>query len=401
MNISFSIASIIAVIPHGIMLFHKIVLIAVFLNIVVVPIFSAALVLGIVFVILPIDIMRVCIAALIKSMIAAVILIAGRSVDIPIFSFNVAGSGVLFAAVVVMILIACVYIKGYKSKILLIIVLFIIILTNKVISQSYDKGVFQLIMFDVGAGESMLIKCPNGDKLIIDGGGSVYSNFDVGMKVLKQALLKIGVSRIDYAILTHEHPDHRRGLEYILREFKIKELWDSNCSNRNFACKNLMGIMKSNHILFSRLSEGNIIEVGNVKIKVLHSPLFNRSRKPNENSIVIMVEVYGRKLLLTGDIESKNEQELIKKYGKFLKADIIKVPHHGSKSSSTEEFLEQISPRIALLSVGNAEFLNLPNEEVIRRYINYRCELYRTDINGEIFVSIYPDGMIKINIFNE
>ncbi len=163
----------------------------------------------------------------------------------------------------------------------------------------------------------------------------------------------------------------------------------------------VINIANIKNIFIRRLSINDKINIDTASITILHSPLANKSLKENNNSLVIMIEIFKRKLLLTADIESEIEYQLIKRYGKSIKADIIKVPHHGSKSSSSETFIKTISTHIALISTGKNNFLGLPNKNIINRYYSTKHEIYRTDYNGEIDLTIFPNGFIKIATYSD
>ena len=399
-NLSFSLSSLIIILPHSLILFRRISLIAIVLNLIAVPIFSSVLILGIMLIMIPIDIIRVSISFVIKVMLWVMMEIASKMVSMPLLVFNFNNSNTLLILLLEAFMISAVYLKGIKGKVIAVIICVLIIVGMHIGSEGERSGVFWLTMFDVGIGESMLLQFPDKTVILIDGGGSPNSSFDVGREILRPALLTIGVNKIDYVMLTHEHHDHKEGLVYVLKEMKTKELWDANCSPKNYRCSDLINIASNKNIFIRRLKEGDRINIGNASIEVLHSPINNRSKKINNNSLVVMVKVFNRKLLLTGDIEIEVERELINRYGKLIKANIIKIPHHGSKSSSSGDFVDYVSANIGLLSVGVSNFFSLPNRDVIKRYLYHRSELYRTDINGQIYLSVYPNGDIKVDMYS-
>lgn len=399
-NLSFSLSSLIIILPHSSILFHRISLIAIVLNLIAVPIFSSVLILGIMLIMIPVEFIRISISFVIKGMLWIMMEISRKMVSVPFLVFNLSTTNMPLVLLLEAFIIGVVYLKDLRGKVIAAIICVLIIVGMHIANVGEGSGAFRLTMFDVGLGESMLLQFHNNTVMLIDGGGSATLSFDVGRQILRPALLKMGVSKIDYAMLTHEHIDHKGGLVYLLKEIKTKELWDANCSTKNYLCSDLIDVASSKNIIIRRLRAGDQINIGAASIEVLHSPIYGRLEKINNNSLTIMVKIFNRKLLLTGDIEVEVERELIRKYGKLIKADIVKVPHHGSKSSSSEEFVDYVSAKICLLSVGARNFFGLPNRDVIKRYLHNRCEVYRTDINGQIYLSIYPNGSIKVDSYN-
>jgi len=159
-------------------------------------------------------------------------------------------------------------------------------------------------------------------------------------------------------------------------------------------------ICKNQNIQIIYVRSGDEIRIKDLAFKILHpkSKENQISENPlNNNAIVCMVKYKNRRILFTGDIEKVAENEMVKEYTNGLKADILKVGHHGSKTSTTKEFLDLINPSVALIGVGQNNKFGHPNEDVIKRLEEKNIQIYRTDEMGEISVIIDKNGKIKIN----
>lgn len=398
LNLSFSIASLIATFFHNIFLFHKISFISLILNIIAVPLFSAMLILGFSFIIIPLYCFRYYFACTIKMMLSFFFYIIKETSNIPYAYILIGKKSYLLSFVIFFIIVEFFHLKSIKKRVAAILLLIFLIAGNTFIYKKASNKL-EIIMFDVGHGDSIFIRFPNNKKLLIDGGGSVLSNFDIGKNVVSAALLADGTTNIDYVLLTHEHPDHINGLYYILQEFKVKEFWDANCSYKKPICVRILNLINKKRIKILQPHTGYSMKIGDATITFLYSPDYYRFNKINNNSIVLKIEAYGRIILLTGDIEKENESLLMKNYQKKLKSHIIKVPHHGSNTSNTDCFLDKVNAKIALLSVGRNNFYNLPSPQVIQKYLQRKYALYRTDQNGEIKIEISPTGLINIETY--
>ena len=224
------------------------------------------------------------------------------------------------------------------------------------LSDGFEKT--DMVFVDVGQGDCLHIKA-GGKNLLIDGGGSF--NYNVGKSTLKPYLLKNGVTKIDMAIATHLHTDHYQGLKELSQTYRIKKLgvYEANSVNENHLKKEF----KTDEILY--LAAGDVINMGrNVSVEVLSPDRGNPldEKDENKNSLVLRVNIKGSSVLMTGDIDEKGEKTLIADTD--IKADILKIAHHGSRYSSCEKFIAVAAPKIAVIQVGKNTYGH-PSEEVI------------------------------------
>ncbi len=245
----------------------------------------------------------------------------------------------------------------------------------------------KVTFIDVGQGDSILIEFPGKKKMLIDGGGLREGGFDVGEKIVSPVLWDKGIKRIDYLVLTHAHPDHLNGLIAIARNFKIKEYWDALTPYQNEVYSELMKLLPLS-CPRKKMYKGKEHRVGKVKIEAFHPEKKEFQNRPvsNEDSLVLRMSFENYTFLFTGDIGEESEMKIIKE-NQNLKSRILKAPHHGSKTSSSGEFLKRVLPEIVVIQVGEGNIYGLPDFETIKRYQQIGTRIYRTDIHGAVEMS--------------
>jgi competence protein ComEC len=218
-------------------------------------------------------------------------------------------------------------------------------------------------MVDVGQGDCMHFRSGSVD-VMIDGGGS--ERYDVGSKTLKPYLLKNGCADLDLACATHLHTDHYLGLEQLSHVFRIRKAVTKGRAGQVIKAGSSMYIT----VLWPENTRSGDIE----------------SEDENAVSMVFKVHINGFTVLVTGDISAEGEKMLLDRYKDTdaLKCDVLKVPHHGSRYSSSPEFIRAADPKIALIGVGKNNIYGHPAPEVIRRYEKVGIKVCRTDLDGAI-----------------
>jgi competence protein ComEC len=244
-------------------------------------------------------------------------------------------------------------------------------------------------MIDVGMGESILIEAPLGLRLLIDGGSNYSGTYDVGERVITPILLSKKVLTIDYLINTHPHSDHIGGLSYILKHFKVKHLVTARLYLQEHDFVKLFAAARARHIDIVQWKRGDEMGYpGGLQIKVLNPEADRLFEDMNNNSIALMLRYKDNSFLFTGDIGSDVERELILSRLP-LKANLLKVPHHGSNNSSSMAFLLTVRPDIAIMSVGKG-LKGLPGEKAMERYKRLSIPIYSTLTDG--FIRVCSDG---------
>ncbi len=259
--------------------------------------------------------------------------------------------------------------KNYK-KVISIILSFILIFT---LISTYPKDL-KIYFIDVGQGDSCLIVTPKGKVVLIDGGGS--ETYNVGENTLIPYLLNRKITKLDYVICSHFDTDHVGGILTLLENIKVEKAIISKQGKDSQNYEEFKQIVKEKKIDVIIVKKGDVIEIEkNIKIDILwpREKLIQENIL-NNNSIVLKLNYNNFSMLFTGDIEEIAEKEIVKTYEgtKKLKSAILKVGHHGSKTSSTQEFLNAIKPKIALIGVGENNKFGHPSDSVIERLENLR-----------------------------
>jgi competence protein ComEC len=254
-----------------------------------------------------------------------------------------------------------------------------------------------LTFIDVGHGDSILLEFPKGKKMLIDGGGLYEDRFDIGKNVVAPFLWKKKIRRIDYLVLTHPDPDHLNGLNFIASHFSIGQFWESGVRTDSEPYRMLKDHLFEKGVKTIFLNEKSPPRVINgVGVSFLNPPAgvsaYARKSGPfslNNQSLVTKIQFKNITTLLPGDVEKEAEYRMVRE-GYTLNADILKIPHHGSSSSSTPYFLQRVMPSYAVLSVGERSIGKLPHPEVLERYKQSGARIYRTDRQGAI--TVVTDG---------
>lgn len=308
----------------------------------------------------------------------------------------------IFFVIVIYILIFCRKLKCRKYVYSFLTIGASILLIVNFTDVYQDR--MRINFIDVGQGDSCLIRY-KGTNIMIDSGGSLSKNkdgksYDIGENVLNNYLLNRGITRLDYIMASHFDEDHSQGFIFLLKNMKVKNVIISEQYKTSSIYEQFKQICKKQNIQIIYVKSGDEIRIKDLAFKILHpkSKENQISENPlNNNAIVCMVKYKNRRILFTGDIEKVAENEMVKEYTNGLKADILKVGHHGSKTSTTKEFLDLINPSVALIGVGQNNKFGHPNEDVIKRLEEKNIQIYRTDEMGEISVIIDKNGKIKIN----
>jgi competence protein ComEC len=251
------------------------------------------------------------------------------------------------------------------------------------------RGRLRVTALDVGHGDAVLIQLPDRRSVLVDTGGSLTgSTFDIGGRIVAPALWALGSRRLDVLVLTHGDPDHVGGAASVVRDFRPKEIWEGVPVLNLPVMQALKQQAIAARIPWKERRAGDVVRMGDVTLRIWHPPPaeWERPRVRNDDSMVIELRYGQVSLLLTGDIGQDVERTLAAQLGPAgLRA--LKVPHHGSSTSSSPEFVSALKPRVAFLSAGATTKVS---DDVLRRYQEVGATLYRTDIHGAI--TLETDG---------
>jgi competence protein ComEC len=258
----------------------------------------------------------------------------------------------------------------------------------------------EVTMIDVGQGDCILIHLPNGKgNYLIDTGGVMNFNeeqwrkrtkpFEVGRDVVVPYLKGKGITTIDKLILTHGDMDHIGGAISIIKELKVKQILFPDVLEISPTERLIMEEAKTKGISVSKVSEGDQWKSDNAYFYIL-SPEKTFKGERNRGSISLLAKVGGLTWFSAGDLDQIGEENVIKKYP-HLTVDVLKAGHHGSKTSSAESFIQQIMPKVALISVGEKNHFGHPHQEVLERIKKTNTLIFRTDQQGAITYRFYQE----------
>ena len=376
--------------------FNTISILSLITNFLVVPISGFLTILG--FILIIIGIFSLKLASIIAFAIYTMIFIIFK---ITSFFGNITWANLLVPTpkiwmIILYYLIIFSFIK-LKEKRKLILKLGALVIFFYFILNQIPRGYINLNMIDVGQGDSIYIETKNKKVILVDGGGSESSDYDVGENVLLPYLLHKGKMRIDLIIISHPHEDHIEGVFTIIEKLNVRNVMISENIDDNELIIKLRELCKRRNTKIIKASEGDLFEIDKVQFNVIYPSKKIKDSNINDMSLLIKMKFEGTKVLFTGDLEEIAEENI----KEDVKSDILKVGHHGSITSTSEKFLKKVSPRIALISVGENNSYGHPSEIIINRLKNKNIRIYRTDELGDIRIKIFKNGKFEIEEKND
>lgn len=235
-------------------------------------------------------------------------------------------------------------------------------------------------IIDVGQADSIFIELPNKQSMLIDAGNN--SDDDIVVDYINE----LDYDKIDYVVGTHPHEDHIGGLDTVIDTFDIGKIYLPKAENNTKTFEDVLLAIKNKNLKINTAVAGvNILEMENLRINII-SPLNKTYEDFNYYSAVVKIEYLDNSFLLMGDAEKINESEIISE----VNADVIKIGHHGSDTSSSEQFLQKVSPDYAIISVGEDNKYGHPNDTTLKLLNEMNVKVFRTDESGTI--TVISDG---------
>ncbi|MCZ6551932.1 MAG: DNA internalization-related competence protein ComEC/Rec2 [candidate division NC10 bacterium] len=270
-----------------------------------------------------------------------------------------------------------------------------------------ERQGIEVTFLDVGQGDAIFLELPGRRTMLVDGGGSLGNVFDIGERVVAPYLWYRWIRGLDVVVLSHPQPDHLYGLRAVLENFPVGEVWESGYPSTSSTYRWLHSFVRRRGIPLRRITRGTDIPLGaEVMVKVLHPPQSflipgrgHASAIVNNNSLVLRIDYQAFRILLTGDIEKEAEASLLDA-GVILQADLLKVPHHGSRGSSSVSFLRGVRPRWAVIQAGDRNPFGHPHPETLTRYAARGVQVLRTDRDGAVTFE-FRDGVVTRRTFRK
>lgn len=262
----------------------------------------------------------------------------------------------------------------------------VMILNVPVVSAITDEDALTIVFFDVGQGDAALISTPKGKNYMVDFGGRSFSGRSHSERCVLPFLRAESIRSIDAAFVTHMHYDHYAGLEHIIKSSDVNRIYVCGERSTNQTAYTLDSISYHEKIAVETLQRGTVLDDGTIKFYILSPEKSQSISVDNINhSSIVMKVVYGKtSFLFMADAEGDTEREIVRQYGSFLKSDVVKVAHHGSKHSSIHELVGSTTPSYAVVSVGDRNAFGHPNIGVLERWHTAGASVLSTAHNGAI-----------------
>ena len=266
---------------------------------------------------------------------------------------------------------------------LLLLCFFSSLLTKKLNSYKVNPNLMYVHYINVDQGDAILIQV-NNKNLLIDSGPKNHK------KQLVKFLTDLNISKLDYVIATHPHEDHIGNMNTVLNSYKVQSFYAPKVYSYTKSFEQMIDSLKSNNLKINPIKRGcNTINLGFQTNVEVFSPINDTYDNENNYSPVIKISFGNNSFLFTGDAEKEIEDKLIL-LNDDLKADILKVSHHGSSSSTSDSFLNRVSPKYGVISVGKNNIYDHPNDTIISKLNTYNIDILRTDIRNNI--TLISDG---------
>jgi competence protein ComEC len=261
--------------------------------------------------------------------------------------------------------------------------------------QPPPKGVLQVSFLDVGQGDAALVLFPNGKTMLVDGGPPESAN------ALMSKLRQLKVARIDYLVASHPHSDHIGGFVKVLGAFPVGEVWDSGFAYDSPVYLDYLRTVKRKGAKFRNIERGYRAEPApgcRIEVFAPSKPFLRGTHSDANNASIVMRLHFGKvRVLFTGDIEKEGRARLYRQ-GADLRAEVLKVSHHGSHNGTDMALLSRVRPRIAIISCGRGNPYGHPHKEALQALQRAGVTVYRTDFHGDITLRVQDD---RLQVFTE
>jgi competence protein ComEC len=371
--------------------FHRVTFASLFLNLLAMPLIGV--IMGIGFVYLAVSLLSSLLATYLAQVLTFLIrLFLGLTrlfEAIPAFSYRVPTPRLAIIIgyfTCLLLLVIPVRFKRQRPLTLTLFFIFLVILITYPFPAESSPSL-KLTFLDVGQGDSILVEFPGRKKMLVDGGGVPGAAYDIGEQVVSPFLWSKGIRRLDYLVLTHAHPDHMNGLLAVTRNFRIGEFWEAFSPLANPVYDELKSGLRPS-VIQKRVFQGFRYQEGEVRLEALNPEAEDPfvGTISNEDSLVLRVSLGTISFLLAADIGLPAESKILEK-GLEVRSQVLKSPHHGSRSSSSAPFLEKVRPQIIVITASRNNPYGVPHREVLDLYESVGAKILRTDERGAVEIS--------------
>jgi len=258
------------------------------------------------------------------------------------------------------------------------------------IVENKESSNMEITVLDIGQGNSTVVQTPDNNTILIDGGGfSDMSRFDTGRFIVAPFLWQHNIRSIDTVVLTHPESDHMNGLIYVLKTFTVKNLIKNQDVKHSKKYAQLMAACKNKATkIINPSSLNRVFRIGNTKLTFFVSQYPESGYNLNNNSLVFKLNYQNFSMLFPGDILKQRETHLAGTFGAALQSDFLLAPHHGSNTSSSKVFLDQVQAKSVIISCGFNNRYGFPHTAVLERYKKMGTQVWRTDSDGAARIEI-------------
>lgn len=260
--------------------------------------------------------------------------------------------------------------------------------------ERFHRARLRVTFLSVGQGDCAVVELPGSSVMVIDGGG-LGGSFDVGERIIAPYLWGRKIGRVDTLVLSHAEHDHYGGLTFLARVFRPRALWWNGVPGQGRQLRELWTTLDEHNVPALAIQRGFRTRIDGVDIAAL-APDATASGSLNDRSLVLRLRYGPTVLLFTGDIEADGERRLLDSPTNEVSATILKVPHHGSRTSSSALLLGAVQPAIVVISAGFENRFHMPHAAVLERYAAGNVAVWRTDHDGAVVVEVRADGAITV-----
>ncbi|HEX9615568.1 MAG TPA: DNA internalization-related competence protein ComEC/Rec2, partial [Bacteroidota bacterium] len=382
-----SLAAQLGTLPFTAFYFERFSIVSLLANVAVVPLVGLNLILGCVTIAAEFlgSWLAASYAALNELLVSILLGFVRRAASVPFAAVETYGFGILSGAFYYAALLGIINIRNARLVKIAGFSMLLIAASGVARSILTEPRPMQLLMLDVGQGDALLLRFPNGANVLVDAGPRTFG-YDAGKRVLVPFLSRQGITRLDAVVLSHPHSDHIGGLEAVLSMVQVAAIYEADTVIASRMHAEMRRVAAERGVELRTVGTGDEISPDpNARLYVVHpAPGQDRFENLNNNSLVLKLQYGGSEALLCGDAELEAEEIMGARYRFFLGADMLKTGHHGSSTSSSDDFLHGITPKFAIISVGAANKFKHPSPRVVERLRSGGTRVLRTDLEGAL-----------------